>query len=643
MKYIYITISLLILNLPLYSQCPNGDAESGNFSLWNRYQGNNFEGSLNLSTFVPSTGNQQSIATPGLDPIVGANLSTVIDGNYSFRLGDNMGNETASILSYTFTVGGGTGATNFSFLYALVLEAPNHPANEQPFFSYWISRSSNLATSTNFSNLIYQKPKIISDATNPFFSTFGSFVYKGWQTECVPALNAFVGQQVTIYFAVADCSPIPHPGAHMAYAYIDGLCKNNAPNAVLTGPTNICNIDDPIVFDGSGTTNETDFYWKIEQTNASGGVIPGISFTTPTIYNAPVTNLSVRTTLTNAGYEIPNNAYFKVSLFAINCNWGATSISKIFHTVFPNLLTSSNVVTCCNSASGLSANVPVSGFQIGYPITNYKWYDESGNYLGNGTASDNYNDGEHSNIIVSPTKSTKYRVEFESNGCKNRKWIYVTKMSYNPQFQETPNFTFSQFGNCTWPKYVAIVPNSSNYYFLNCNNTNNDISDLAFHINAAQASLSYSWNIGSTAQTIPAQANTTYQVTIASPCGNKAFAVTPRNFTGSFPTLFVPSACSETQPLPIYNTLLAINAIPAYNASRFRFRIYNNWGQMVYEQNEFTQTGFYNGQMKWDGKANGVYPAQTTVFNYSIELWNCSSVAYPSANVVKTGNITFVR
>jgi len=623
MRKITLLTFLLFAVLFAAGQCPNGDAEMNNFTNWNGYTGLNTGGVLNLSTFTPGIVNDRHtiVSRGNNDPIVGAAIPLVAEGNYAIRLGNSNVGSQAEILSYTFTV-----PAQFSFRYAMVLQDPTaHAMSEKPFFSYWVSKTADLASSNTAQNLIASK-KFISDVTNPFYKNTiyqgGALVYKEWETECVPALSAYVGEQVTIFFATADCSQ----AAHFGYAYIDGLCKANEPEPQFVGPAVLCNKDAPVIFDGSATLNETDYIWTIAECDANGVDITPIGQRKKLQGTANVGLLDFKTV-----WGIPEDGhYYSITLSVNNCTGGGSSVRRILAVKYPYINTS-NAVICCGSSLTMGAMVSESGAEV---ATNYKWYGEDGAYLGNGTLTSTLipiiNKRIYtSKLTVSPSIPTKYRVVFEANGCKNEKWIYVTTMSLS---EAGSKFNCSGYNNCTGRGAIEVQP----FYTL-CPGSR-DIQDKEYHLQAAQNALSYTWNTGETTSKIEMMGNNTYTVTVNSPCGPVNLSITPPIFQGAFPNLTWSTAMNSTQFFKVFQVGINRDVVPAYNANHYELSIYDRWNNRVYYKVDNTCLGFFNGEIQWDGTDNnGFLTNPNGVYKWYLYLSNCTG------NKTIGGEVTLLR
>jgi hypothetical protein len=220
--------SEIITSQTSQSFCDNLDFSRQNFSNWNTYcaRTSGVIGELrNINNYTPPdlcNGRlQHSFVTSGNDPIINSIPRTFPGGNTtSVLLGDSRGTgANASVIKRTFLVTQEN--SKLVYRYAVILEDPNHPDNDQPFFR---------------TRLI--KPDGSYDACAEYLSFAGdgmpgwnsrtisgkTYSYRNWTTVLVP-LSDYIGQYITIEIAVADC----HQTAHFGYAYLsfDG-CSSEA-------------------------------------------------------------------------------------------------------------------------------------------------------------------------------------------------------------------------------------------------------------------------------------------------------------------------------------------------------------------------------------------------------------------------------
>lgn len=211
-----IWLFLLFLSFSSFGQstCPNADFEQGNFNGWTGYRGGCCPITANIPGIV--NGRHTIMSGGGMDPFSNGTLPVVAPGGvYSARLGNSNVGAQAERLAYSFLVD----ATRalFIYRYAVVLEDPNHTVADQPRFEINVF-DQNGSTIDCGTYLVY------SSAGIPGFETYiapnGSVIhYKNWTSVGID-LTAYIGQMVTIDFAVGDCAQ----GGHFGYAYLDCYC-----------------------------------------------------------------------------------------------------------------------------------------------------------------------------------------------------------------------------------------------------------------------------------------------------------------------------------------------------------------------------------------------------------------------------------
>lgn len=191
--------------------CFNPDFEMGSLAGWTVSSG--FHPGFNALGCCPNGGGQQLVTSgAGLDPFGGFPV-VLPGGNFSLRLGNSINGGEADRIEQQFLV---TPANaNFSYRYAVVLEDPNHPINQQPSFQVeMFDTLNNLVPCTYFYVAAGQNIPGFFNSTTP------GVIYKPWTTVLVD-LTPYIGQNITIRFTTFDCSL----GGHFGYAYIDGVCQ----------------------------------------------------------------------------------------------------------------------------------------------------------------------------------------------------------------------------------------------------------------------------------------------------------------------------------------------------------------------------------------------------------------------------------
>lgn len=211
--------------------CTNMGFETGDFSGWNGFIGDNTVNSLgplqNISTGIfsgqlnPLESDQNARhsvmnAAGGTDNCGGFSVCPPGYGTYVCRLGNTYAMYQGEGIEQTFVVDPNN--TQFSYRYAVVLYDGSHPAQEQPYFQ--ISVLDSIGNPVNACAQYY----VAAGTSNVgFTSCGGSTWYRPWTTVSFD-LSAFVNQSITVRFVAAGCIW----GGHYAMAYIDASCSSIA-------------------------------------------------------------------------------------------------------------------------------------------------------------------------------------------------------------------------------------------------------------------------------------------------------------------------------------------------------------------------------------------------------------------------------
>ncbi len=114
----------------------------------------------------------------------------------------------------------------------------------------------------------------------------------------------------------------------------------------------------------------------------------------------------------------------------------------------------------------------------------------------------------------------------------------------------------------------------------------------------------YKWNTGETGCCIPVQQSGVYILTVYNICESQTDSV-KMEVQGCDDCLFVPTAFTPNAD----GRNDAFGATVKCPAERYNLKVYNRWGQMVYESRDFAQ--------KWDGSYNG-QPAPVGTYYYHV-------------------------
>ena len=216
---------LLVVFSDLRAQvCPsNIDFESGTFNGWTCYTGGvaaiGGQNVISISPGPPVTDRHTMFSTsnPGIDYYGGFPTSCPNGSGYSVRLGNDQAGTQAEGISYEFTIPAGRDVYSLIYHYAVVFQDPNHQEYEQPRLELEIKNVSD--------------NKII-DCSSFTFIPYGSLLpgffespnaggdtpvwCKDWTAVSIN-LNGMSGKTIRLMFKTADCTFRRHFG----YAYID--------------------------------------------------------------------------------------------------------------------------------------------------------------------------------------------------------------------------------------------------------------------------------------------------------------------------------------------------------------------------------------------------------------------------------------
>jgi hypothetical protein len=153
--------------------------------------------------------------------------------NYSIKLGNDSSGSQVDGVSYLVTIPADKNVYSIIYNYAVVLQNPNHRANEQPKFTAKV-----LDVATN-QYLECSSFEFAASSSLPGFKLSSkvknaSIYYKPWSPITIKLLG-YAGKTLKIEFVVSDCTL----GAHFGYAYLDINEDCSSPiggNLVCQGP-----------------------------------------------------------------------------------------------------------------------------------------------------------------------------------------------------------------------------------------------------------------------------------------------------------------------------------------------------------------------------------------------------------------------
>ena len=371
---------------------PNSDFEMGNYSVWHYYVGSCcqlagsgvIETPLNIATPPPAvyipcsfalTGVAAggSVALTGVDPFGG--FPVVGSGNYSLRVGSTRTERFASKAIYYVHVP--LTVTNYSLIYryAVVLENPTHPTNEQPRFTVQAfdvppgsTDSFTDGTVMPCANFYYSAPGSsggagsipgfigqVSNAFGPIVSSgcsytsnsgvngaAGDVYYKPWATTSIN-LSAYGGHTIRMEFAAGDCNQ----GGHFGYGYVDMTCGTFAINSIGCGDS-VATVSAP-----SGFANYS-WYDSIQLFTNPLATVLGTTQTTT--FQMPITPTTYAVIMSPyAGFGCPDTLYTHIQPSNLK-------------------LKKSDDTTICN---GQSATLSTGATDVALPLS-YAWSPSAG-------------------------------------------------------------------------------------------------------------------------------------------------------------------------------------------------------------------------------------------------------------------------
>lgn len=125
----------------------------------------------------------------------------------------------------------------------------------------------------------------------------------------------------------------------------------------------------------------------------------------------------------------------------------------------------------------------------------------------------------------------------------------------------------------------------------------------------------------------------TYEVTVTDPCGNQVSGTlftTQNTFNYTDPSLIIEPPTSFNPlsgPLFLPERGLSWAEVPAYSSYNANLSIYDRWGQNFYNKfiSPASQTGFYNGELKWNGTDNSGNPVSESTYLIYLYLYDCKN------------------
>lgn len=606
------------MNAPNQSNatCSTGNADQNNFNGWTGWTGTHYPNNVvlnipginyvqaeeeNSQHFIMNKydGNNNIKLDPTTQkfPVV-----SPLGGDYSFRIGDLKAGSKASTLAYTFTVTE-TNST-LKILYALVLIDPiGHEKAEKPFFQVHIYDET-----TNQIPFLY---RYYVNKSDPFFKNYNQYSYKEWT--CAPAnLTPLIGHTIKIVFTVTDCTE----GGHLGYGYVDLLCDEQAVTADLSiSDTEICLQDETIIANATGSQNELNHYWKIEECTSNGTPIANTA-KTKYFYSMPAGQMAIKPLYRLLGGKWKCDQYYNITVGVkgpCSDTWDTETI-KIYINPCLEADAGPDQAICAGSNQ-----VAIIGQTYSPPPNNVTFSWSPTSYLTSPTSSStNANPPTTTEYILTATNN--------SNECVSVDTVIVF-------VQDGKSFSIENDGGmCT--RWIWIEPDFDGPYTVVWSGPNG-FSSTSKKIGIAYAS----------------ESPGTYTAVITNSCGTHSEDIEVTtvflgvrytdklNFMGWEPTIAeytfqIPEVVYPFSSNPAnthfrvfdvrHGTDLSASTKPAYYSTGFRLNIIAGYGDMIYRYSPTVPLlGYSNGDIMWPCKyASGQY-VPVGLYQGELYLKNC--------------------
>jgi len=586
MLFAGIVFCLPVLGHAQSRDCANSGFENNNFTNWTgligTYAGasdlSNVNSGLTLNATALPSAPRITLTTPGADPNVP--IQRVYSGSYALKLGSQLAQSRAERAVYTVPI------TNnnkiFRYNYAVVLEIPNgHTPDQLPFF--W-------ARVMVGKNVICETGRKTAGTGDPFFQVQNGFSFRDWDCQ-VCDLSAYVGQNVTVEFTVASCSP----GAHFGYAYIDGLCEGATINTSFHLNKKTFCLNEAITMDATATVGENYYYLTLEESDANGGRPNPASEMILHFPNQTIGVVNITQIFQERGFVFKCNTYYRLKLAVGNtCSAWNENVQVIY-------------ITCPKIELGpdlcLDCKAPPVSIRIGDPTAPvasnllYQWSPAQG--IQNPTAPYTAHIQGSVNYPITYTVT----VTDTRSGCTNSDNITVRCKVVDAKLIKE--------STCCGIRISISAPH--NYTDSHWSNGETNVDFIEVH-EAGTYSVTYSNSCSSVTESVVVTpediANTERYHTIYNESMHNYYSSSSND--NSYNAFYI---MHVEDPLPTYGN---------YFATQYRLEIFNRWGEMirVIEDEIDNCQGFQNPAIFWDGTVNGTQ-VQQDVYNAKLFIKNC--------------------
>ena len=636
--FLYGILFLSGINSKTYSQtCPyNIDFETGTFDGWTCYVGyTEAVNDQNVITLTPSgpVDNRHTMYTSntgaGLDPYGGFPVNCPNGSHHSIRLGNNLGGGEAEGISYDFTIPANQNVFSLIYNYAVVFQDPDHLEFQQPRMEIEITDLTDNVLSSCSSFTFHPYGSLLPGfflSSNPQGDT--PVWCKNWSAVSVN-LNGLAGKQIRLFFKTADCTFRKHFG----YAYIDvnSECSNEFVGATYCPGDSTVQVTAPYGYQ--------DYTWYNQNFSQMIGSGQSINFTPP-----PPVGTTIGVQL------VPYDGY--------GC------LDTLYAHLIDTLTVKSNAgpdVASCNRDSVQLGDIPKSGLY-------YSWSPSTG-----------LSDPNISNPLAAPDVTTSYVLITRDygGGCVSYDTVLVRASVINKNLGLLGKDTYCEGSNDSavlvvqptdsiqWYKddipirganqTTYKVIQSGSYYAMLYNNSGCSIATAVQKIVIDHPRPGITYPVQYAVYNLPAtlEARNFGESYLWNPAANLDNpAIYDPVFKGSEDQLYTIQITTSTGCETIDTLLVkAVPKVEIYVPSAFTpnndgrndvlrpilmgvkefhyFRIYNRWGQLLFE----TKTD----QKGWDGTLQG------TPQNTQVVVWEAEGLGVDGTIYKRKGTAVLVR
>lgn len=608
-------------------ECHNAGFESGSFDGWTGKTGTHRRpGKTTGIVQGRHTLQTATSACSGFDCEVGGQTLPVVPpggGAYSARLGNTSVGSQGEKLIYKLRVTESN--KTLRFLSAVVLQDPGHP-RRRPYFEYRVKQA-------RFPRRTLEKFKIEAKDDPYFDGASGDVFFRRWSCQELD-LSRYVGKEVTVEFTTADCGE----GGHFGYAYVDGLCspaQELGAQAMLKAPNRVC-LSDDIQADGSDSLLEADHFWSVEKSDAGWGRNPETE-ATEWFLTEEAGVLDLKEFYSDHGRQLECNTYYRVKVAVRGecVDWDEDV--KLVYVACPEVDAGPDRYICPDTPLPQALGSPANDPDLQYTWTPANLLDDPAS-------------GQPKADLHACRRPGSAGVEFtvsatDPEGCVATDSVNVVSLCPARAWIEVGEASCCGGGRRLTARLTGEYPGTPYRYLWSPGGQ----TTPSIEVNPSQPR--------------------TYSVTVSDPCFSTTAETTvepgPPRLTGSFPELaapnaFTPNGDGVNDLFVIHDLGLAAGETPAYNATNWRFIVFDNWGSEIVVMEGEPGCEIPNSSLPlWDGRATRStdYPwwmlrrntrageaLRQGTYPWEIYLQNCSpSGGFGPWRVHRLGHVTILR